>query len=35
MWVAAIGEVAERQVGYVGGLALLVRRSARALFFHA
>ena len=31
MWIAAIGETAETQVGYVGGLALLLGRSLRAL----
>jgi phospholipid/cholesterol/gamma-HCH transport system permease protein len=31
MWIAAIGEVAERQVGYLGGLTQIVSRSARAL----
>jgi len=31
MWVAAIGEAAERPVGYLGGLAVLFGRSTRAL----
>ena len=31
MWVAAIGEAAEKQVDYVGDLALLFGRAARAL----
>jgi phospholipid/cholesterol/gamma-HCH transport system permease protein len=31
MWVAAIGETAERQVDYLGDLALLFGRSTRAL----
>ena len=32
MWVAAIGEAAERPVGYLGELAALFGRSTRALF---
>ena len=31
MWVAAIGEAAERPVGYLGDLAVLFGRSTRAL----
>ena len=31
MWLAAVGEAAERQVDYVGSLAVLFGRSARAL----
>lgn len=31
MWVSAIGEATERQVGYLGGLALLLGKSLRAL----
>jgi phospholipid/cholesterol/gamma-HCH transport system permease protein len=32
MWVAAIGEASERPLGYLGGLAVLVWKSLRALF---
>jgi phospholipid/cholesterol/gamma-HCH transport system permease protein len=31
MWVAALGEATERQVGYLGGLTLLLGKSLRAL----
>lgn len=31
MWIAAIGEATERQVGYLGGLTQLLGRSLRAL----
>jgi len=33
MWVAAIGEAAERQIDYLGGLAQLFARSSRSLVF--